>query len=123
MELSEVARRYESAKKRFLREIENIEEEYVLSKYKFKKGDIVRFKNLFYKPTLVVVDSICLLTNQKFLEYRSIMGSCVSINGHIVDEGGYNIPYFVGGNQCISVKFEAKDVFEVTNIIYKDQFR
>lgn len=123
MELSEVARKYESAKMRFLREITFIEEEYVLSKYKFKKGDIVRFKNMNYEPTLCVVDDICFLHEQRLLEYRQIIDVRVYIHGHIVDEDGYIRPFIVGGSHPRGVKFEAKDVYEITKISYKNKIR
>lgn len=123
MELSEVSRKYQIAKTRFLHEIREIEEEYILSKYNFKKGDIVRFKNAFYKSTLIVVDEISFLQDKELLEPRWIMEKSVKIQGHIVDEDGFSVPYFVGGSQPIGVALEAKDVYEVTGIKYKNRIR
>jgi hypothetical protein len=47
----------------------------------------------------------------------------IEISGEVVDEDGYYIPFFKGGNQTIGEKFRAEDVIEVTNIRPKMSFR
>lgn len=123
MDLYEVANRYQNAKERFLHEVEKLEEEYMMSKYNIKIGSVVRFQNDFFQPTLVVVDKIFFLNKDRFKERSSILQGNVSIQGHVVDEEGYNERFSPWGNQLNTAQFHVEDVFEITNIVYKNRFR
>lgn len=47
MDSKEVYRRYKKAKEQFFKELEVIQNDYITSNYRFKKDDVVRFKNIF----------------------------------------------------------------------------
>ena len=116
MEISEVNKRYKIAKAKFLNEIRNINNQYVLSNFKFKEGDVVRFKNKYYKPTLAVVDKIYFIGRFDLGGHRVecvTKNTIISIDGHVVDENGYDIYIY---RDLLTCMFEPNDVFEVTNI-------
>lgn len=116
MEISEVNKRYKIAKAKFLNEIRNINNQYVFSNFKFKEGDVVRFKNKYNKPTLVVVDKIYFIGCFDLGRHRVecvTKNTIISIEGHVVDENGYDIYIYRDLRTCM---FEPNDVFEVTNI-------
>ena len=119
METSEVYKRYKSAKNRFFEELSKIQKEYISSRYQFKEGDIVRFKNIHYKePTLIVIDSMYFNNSGNFANEESYQYPYVQISGHLVDEQGYDKTYFPNSlnSQPIGVLCSANDVIETTNI-------
>ncbi len=125
MDISEVCRKYKLAKARYDKELKAIEEEYAASKYNFKKGDVVIFKNIMYKePTLCVVDHMHYLSPETIYKCRyGNLCDNIKVSGYQVDSEGYYIPFFKGGNQAISVGFRAYDVIKVTDICPKLKFR
>ena len=125
MDISEVCRRYKLAKERYDKEMRAIEEEYAASKYSFKKGDVVIFKNVMYKePTICVVDNMHYLSPETICKYRyDNICDNIEVSGYQVDSEGYYVPFFKGGGQAVSVGFRVNDVIEVTNIQPKLKFR
>lgn len=117
MDSNECYRRYKSARMRFNKELEAIRKEYISSNYSFKEGDIVRFKNYFHKtPTLVCIESMFFTGELEDVRYKY---PHVRVEGFLVDEEGYLVPFFKGGSQPNSCLFEADDIIEVTTIKYK----
>lgn len=112
-------------KKRYEDELKAIQEEYASGKYRFKKGDIVIFKRLWDKTsTRCVISTMHYLSPETIFKYRhENLSDNIEISGEVVDEDGYYIPFFKGGNQTIGEKFRAEDVIEVTNIRPKMSFR
>lgn len=118
MDQNEVYRRYQDATKRYCEELAAIQRDYIFSLYNFKKGDVVLFKNMYYKkPTLIVLDSIYFENNGNFTQESSYRNPRIKISGHMVDEDGYDMTYFPTSTQTIDVIAYAADVMEVTTII------
>ena len=117
MDSNECYRRYKSARIRFNNELEAIRKEYISSNYSFKEGDIVRFKNYFYKThTLVCIERLYFTAKLEDDRYKY---PHVGVDGFVVDEEGYLVPIIKGGSQPCSCLFEADDIIEVTTIKYK----
>ena len=117
MDSNECYRRYKSARMRFNNELEAIRKEYISSKYSFKEGDIVRFKNCFnIIPKLVCIKSMFFAGKIEEERYRY---PHVRVEGFLVDEEGYLVPIMKGGSQPDTSLFDADEVIEVTTIQYK----
>ena len=119
MEASEVYKRYKSAKNCFFEELSNIQKEYISSRYQFKEGDIVRFKNIHYKePTLIVIEKMYFVNSGNFANEESFKYPNIQVSGHMVDEQGYDKTYFPNSlnSQPIGVLCSANDVIEINNI-------
>lgn len=117
MDSREVYKKYKSAKKRFYDELAAIQKEYISSHYTFKEGDIVKFKNMFYKnPTLIVLDAIYFNNQGNYADENSYRNPVIRISGHMVDEEGYDKTYFPDSTQTIGVMASADDVIEVISM-------
>lgn len=125
MTIQEFCKRYKRAKDQYDEEIRKIQEEYAAGIYGFRKGDVVIFKNLFYKePTRCVIEAMHYLDPETIYKNRyGNISTNIKVTGHRVDNEGYDISYFVGSEQTIGVGFYSDDVIEVTSIQAKGRFR
>ncbi|WP_337792507.1 hypothetical protein [Phocaeicola plebeius] len=116
MDSKEVYRRYKKAKEQFFKELEVIQNDYITSNYRFKKDDVVRFKNIFNKNSpLMIIDAIYFDNKGKYDEENSYMNPRIKIYGRIVDEDEYNKTGHINAPQSRSVLAFADDVIEVLN--------
>ena len=125
MTIQEACKRYLKAKAQYEEEIKKIQEEYASGVYSFRKGDVVIFKNFFYKePTRCVIDTMHYLDPETMCKYRyGNFSNNIKVSGHLVDVDGYDTPFFKGGDQAVGVGFYSDDVIEVTSIQAKGRFR
>ena len=121
IELNELFAKYQSARNRFNsarksynKELRDIQKEYITSVYSFWEGDIVLFRNGWYKtPTLAYIEHLYFIGDNEVSKYKEPR---VEVIGFGVDEEGYLV-----SGMLSSYKFSAKDVIEKTTIKYKGE--
>lgn len=117
MNSSDVYDKYKSAKRRFYEELGAIQKAYISSHYAFKEGDVVVFKNIYYRaPTLIAIDSVFFNNQGNLADENSYRNPRVVVSGHIVDDEGYDKTIFPDSTQTIGVMASANDIIEVTNL-------
>ena len=122
MDSSEVCRRFNLEKTKFMDEIASIQDSYISSNFSFKKGDVVSvIKNRRFNrnapPILVLINSIYFDNDGNLFDERIYRNPGIIISGHRVDNDGYDLTYFKDSDQRISDMFIPDDIVEITSII------
>ena len=107
--------RFNAAKARHQTHLASIEKEYISANYPFKEGDVVRI--FVGEPILIVIDRM-------YFTYRGSEEATynipiVRVDGHAIDEEGYDLFYFPDSDQKVSYIKDADDIKERVDIIPK----